>query len=121
MNSGLKWKNVSVSYTDVTSSNVNATGSGNPTFDVTRNNAVYTVTIGGTAGTGYTVGDTLKVLGTSVGGQSPVNDISLTVATITGGGGTGPIGTVTATGIAVTWNTSTDYVLGDIVLYGAVS
>ena len=121
LNSGLKWKNISVSYTNVASSNVSATGSGSPTFNVTRNNAVYTVTIGSTAGTGYTVGDTLKVLGTAVGGQSPVNDVTLTVATITGGGGTGPIGTVTATGIAVTWNTSTDYVLGDIVLYGANS
>jgi hypothetical protein len=122
LNSGLKWKNTSVSYTAVASSNLVATGSGSPTFDVTRNNAVYTVTIhSGAAGTGYTVGDTLKVLGTAVGGQSPINDVTLTVATITGGGGTGPIGTVTATGIAVTWTTSTAYVLGDVVLYGANS
>ena len=121
LNSGLKWKNISVSYTAVASSNIVATGSGSPTFNVTRNNAVYTVTIGSTAGTGYTVGDTLKILGTAVGGQSPVNDITITVATITGGGGTGPIGTVTATGVAVTWNTSTSYILGDIVLYGANS
>jgi hypothetical protein len=121
LNSGLKWKNISVPYTAVDSSNIIATGSGSPTFNVTRNNALYTVTIGSTAGTGYTVGDTLKVLGTAVGGQSPVNDITITVATITGGGGTGPIGTVTATGVAVTWNTSTSYILGDIVLYGANS
>jgi hypothetical protein len=121
LNSGLKWKNISVPYSNVASSNIVATGSGSPTFNVTRNNAVYTVTIGNTAGTGYTVGDTIKILGTAVGGQSPVNDVTLTVATITGGGGTGPIGTVTAIGVAVTWNTSTDYILGDIVLYGANS
>ncbi len=121
LNSGLAWRNISASYTNVASSNVSATGSGSPTFNVTRNNAVYTVTIGSTAGTGYTVGDTLKILGTAVGGQSPVNDVAVTVATISGGGGTGPIATVTVTGIAVTWTTSTAYVLGDIVLYGANS
>ena len=122
LNSGLKWKNSSVSYTAVASSNIIATGSGSPTFDVTRSNAVYTVTVhSGAAGTGYTVGDTLKILGTAVGGQSPVNDITLTVATITGGGGTGPIGTVTATGIAITWSSGAGYVLGDVVLYSANS
>jgi hypothetical protein len=121
LNSGLKWKNIGVDFTNIASSNIIATGSGSPTFNVTRNNAVYTVTIGSTVGTGYTVGDTLKVLGTAVGGQSPVNDITVTVATISGGGGTGPIATVTAIGVAVTWNTSTAYILGDIVLYGANS
>jgi hypothetical protein len=121
LNSGLKWKNISVAYTNVASSNLVATGSGNPTFNITRNNALYTVTIGNAAGTGYTVGDTLRVLGTAVGGQSPVNNITLTVATITGGGATGPIATVTNTGVAVTWNATTSYILGDIVLYGANS
>jgi hypothetical protein len=121
LNSGLKWRNISVAYTNVASSNLVATGSGSPTFNVTRNNAVYAVTIGSTAGTGYTVGDTLRILGTAVGGQSPVNNITVTVATISGGGATGPIATVTATGVAVTWNASTSYILGDIVLYGANS
>ena len=122
LNSGLKWKTSSVSYSNVSSSNIVSSGSGSPTFDVTASNTVYSVTVHtGSEGTGYKVGDTLKILGTVVGGQSPVNDITLTVSTISGGGGTGPIATVTASGIAVTWLTGTTYVLGDVVLYSANS
>ena len=48
-----------------------------------------------TPGTDYAVGDTIKVLGSALGGTSPANDLTLTVATITGGGATGPIATFT--------------------------
>jgi hypothetical protein len=74
--------------------------------------------IGSTSGTGYTVNDTLKVLGSALGGASPGNDVVVKVATITGGGATGPIGTFTvSTGYAATWKTGITYVAGDAVYY----
>jgi hypothetical protein len=42
-------------------------------------NTQITVT---TAGTGYAVGDTLKILGTSLGGSTTTNDLNLTVVAI---------------------------------------
>jgi hypothetical protein len=42
-------------------------------------NTQITVT---TSGTGYTVGDTLKILGNSLGASTPTNDLNLTVVTI---------------------------------------
>jgi hypothetical protein len=52
-------------------------------------------------GTGYAVGDTIQVLGTALGGDTPANDATLTVATIDAGG---KIATLTATGTAFdTW------------------
>jgi hypothetical protein len=35
------------------------------------------------AGTGYAVGDTLKILGNVIGGSTPANDLALTVLTVT--------------------------------------
>jgi len=121
LNSGLKWNPTQNSYSAL--SGTRLTGSGtSATFDVVAANTVYTATIhSGAAGTGYAVGDTIKILGTSLGGLSPVNDLTLTVASITGGSGTGPIATVTTSGISVTWATSTSYVLGDVVFFGASS
>jgi hypothetical protein len=37
-------------------------------------------------GTGYSVGDTIQILGSDVGGESPANDAVVTVATIDSGG-----------------------------------
>ena len=116
LNSGLKWRTTTGTYSAVSASVLTGSGSGSPTFNVTRNNAVYSVTVA-SGGTNFAVGNTLKILGTAVGGASPVNDITVTVATISGSA----IATVTAVGIAVTWTTSTVYVLGDVVLYGANS
>jgi hypothetical protein len=120
LSSGIRWATAAnTTYTNVASSNVSATGSGSPTFTVTRTGTAYSVVIGGTAGTGYTVNDTLKVLGSALGGSTPGNDLVVKVATITGGGGTGPIGTVTvSTGYAATWKTGITYVVGDAVYYG---
>ena len=33
-------------------------------------------------GSGYAVGDTLKILGTSLGGTTPANDLQITVDTV---------------------------------------
>jgi len=120
LSSGIRWASApNTTYTNVASSNVAATGTGSPTFTVTRTGTAYSVIIGSTAGTGYTVNDTLKILGSALGGASPSNDLVVKVATITGGGGTGPIGTVTvSTGYAATWKTGITYVIGDAVYYG---
>jgi len=120
LSSGIRWAAApNTTYSNVSSTNLSATGSGNPTFNVTRSGTNYSVVIGNSAGTGYTVNDTLKILGSNVGGASPGNDLIVKVATITGGGGTGPIGTVTIfSGYAATWKTGITYVAGDAVYYG---
>ena len=120
LSSGIRWASApNTTYTNVASTNVSATGSGSPTFTVTRTGTAYSVVIGSTAGTGYTVDDTIKILGTALGGVSPTNDLVVKVATISGGGGTGPIATVTvSTGFAATWKTGITYVAGDAVYYG---
>ena len=120
LTSGIRWNAAAnTTYTNVASTNVSATGSGSPTFTVTRTGTSYSAVIGSTTGTGYTVNDTLKILGSALGGASPSNDLVVKVSTITGGGGTGPIGLVTvSTGYASTWKTGTTYVVGDAVYYG---
>jgi len=119
LSSGIRWATApNTVYSNIASTNISATGSGSPTFTVTRAGTNYTVVIGNAAGTGYTVNDTLKILGSNLGGASPGNDLVVKVATITGGGGTGPIGTATVvTGYASTWKTGITYVAGDAVYY----
>jgi len=53
------------------------------TFDI---NYHYTVFVQ-SAGTGYRVGDRIKILGTSLGGASPYNDAVMTVDTVNNAGG----------------------------------
>jgi hypothetical protein len=120
LSSGIRWNSATnTTYTNVASTNVIATGSGSPTFTVTRTGTTYSVVVGSTVGTGYTVNDTLKILGSALGGASPGNDLVVEVATISGGGGTGPIATVTVSnGFASTWKTGVTYVVGDAVYYG---
>jgi hypothetical protein len=92
-------------YTALATTNVSATGS-DATVTVTVNvpaaAGAYTssnlasVAIAA-AGTGYTVGDTIKVSGALLGGVVTTNDLTLTVATITGLSPTGPIATFSTT------------------------
>jgi hypothetical protein len=51
------------------------------TFNVTKLGRSYIVTINNT-GAGYAVGDTITILGTSLGGDTPYNDLSITVTVI---------------------------------------
>jgi hypothetical protein len=46
-------------------------------------------------GTGYTVGDTLKITGDQIGGATPANDLTLVVASITDNGSVGSFDTTT--------------------------
>ena len=54
-----------------------------------------------TAGTGYAVGDELVIQGTDLGGDSPANDLTITVDTIDSIGG---VATVSESGSAVDGN-----------------
>jgi hypothetical protein len=121
LNSGIRWNPTQNTYS--AQAGTRLTGSGtSATFDITASNTVYSAVVhSGSAGTGYAIGDTIKVLGTSLGGLSPVNDVVLTVASITGGSGTGPIATVTTSGISVSWSSGVSYVLGDVVFFAASS
>jgi hypothetical protein len=54
------------------------------------------------AGTGYTVGDTITIPYASLGGTGSANNLVVRVVSITGGGSTGPVGSVTVvSGISV--------------------
>jgi len=75
-------------YTGIAATGGTGTGA---TFDVTVAASDATGISLNAGGTGYVVGDTLTIPGTSLGGSSPANDLIVTVATasaITAGGNT---------------------------------
>ena len=74
----IKDKAINTTYTSVTGTTSGA-GTG-ATFDVVKTNGVYATAIK-TAGTGYVAGDTITVLGTTLGG-TVANTLILTVATV---------------------------------------
>jgi len=115
LNQGLRWNSATATYTSLSATNILSSGT-SAVFTVVRQGTVYTATAT-TPGSGYAISDTLKILGTSVGGLSPVNDVTLTVTGVTTGGVT----TVTASGSSTTWSTGVTYVLGDVVYWGASS
>ena len=115
LNQGLRWNSATATYTGLSATNLVSSGT-SAVFTVTRQGTVYTATPT-TAGSGYAISDTLKILGTSVGGLSPINDVTLTVGGVTTGG----ITAVTASGSSTTWSTGVTYVLGDVVYWGASS
>ena len=115
LNTGLQWTNNTTTYTALTGTNVVSLGSG-AKFDVVRSSTVYNVSVSsGFSGANYAVGDTIKILGSAIGGISPVNDLVITVGTVS----SGAILSVTWTGFSSTWKAGTVYALGDLVLYGA--
>ena len=85
-------------YASVASVATTGTGT-NATFTVVANPATnaYTVTVSA-PGTGYANGDTVKVLGSLLGGVNTTNDALITVTAVTGGA----IDTITATGTGQT-------------------
>lgn len=85
-----------------------ASGNGaNATFNVVvANTSGYTVSINN-AGSGYANAETITVLGTSVGGAAPANNLTLTVTGVANVGNiAGTITSVTASGTRV-WPQST--------------
>lgn len=86
-------------YTDLIGVNISGIGTG-AEFTVERTSGAYSVTVT-TAGTDYAVGDQIVIYGTDLDGTSPGNDLLITIATISGGGSTGPIATVTSSGTGI--------------------
>jgi len=82
-----------------TITNIIVSGSG-AVFTVTRSGTSYSLT-NTASGSNYTVGDKLTILGTSLGGTSPANDISIRVTAIVSGGGAGTY-TIAAGGFSFT-------------------
>ena len=119
LNSGLKWTNSTQTYTNVSGTNLIGTGS-SASFDVTRTKTVYSVLVDN-QGTGYAPGDKIKILGTSLGGLTPSNDLVITIVNETGGVIDPNPGDITWVGNSSNWKSGVDYVLGDIVFVGANS
>ena len=77
--------------TNITYSNVAGTASGagiDATLNVTKSYNTYTVdpVTFGNAGTLYTIGDTITILGTSLGGGAPTHNLVVRVTAVGGGG-----------------------------------
>ena len=94
--SSLEWY-YNIAGTNITGAGVNAR------FNVLRQPSsaeinYIVVPASNTGGTGYAVGNTIRILGTAVGGSTPANDIVLTVAETAG---SGRIVSVTATGTSL--------------------
>jgi hypothetical protein len=94
-----------VNYTALSGTNVSGTGTG-ATFNIARSGTTYTPTVNA-AGSGYAVGNQIRILGTSLGGATTANDLTITVATVTPVTYTGLSGTnVSGTGTGATFNVS---------------
>ena len=115
LNSGIKWAATSQTFIGIAGTNVSSAGTG-ATFDIVTSNTIYTVTKN-LGGANYTTGDTIKILGSDVGGITPANDIILTVVA-----SAGAITSVSsAVGFSVSWKSGVSYVLGDAVAFGVNS
>jgi hypothetical protein len=66
-------------YTNIAGTNIPVAGIG-ATFGLSRVNGAYQVTIE-TSGSGYVDGNRVLVIGTELGGATPLNDLTITVAT----------------------------------------
>jgi hypothetical protein len=75
--------NGTASYTDITGINQDPAGSG-ASFDIRRNNGVYTVSLV-SGGVDYEVGNKIDILGTQLGGVSPLNDVRILIDTVNTG------------------------------------
>ena len=115
LNTGFKWNPRSETYTSVAGTNIVGTGS-SATFNVVRSGTVYVITKN-LSGSNYAINDTIKILGSALGGISPANDTIITVT----GVNSGAITTISSTGISSTWSASITYVLGDVTFFGASS
>ena len=75
-------------YANITPTNISSSGANaNITIQLTKTGTTYNdstvqITVQN-PGSGYAVGDTLRVLGNVIGGSTPTNDLNLTVAAVT--------------------------------------
>ncbi len=68
-------------FTNIATSNITGQGAG-VTFNVTRNNNIYSAVTVNSTGLDYVEGDKISVNGTTVGGAAPANNITITVLTV---------------------------------------
>ena len=91
---------INTTYTAVTGATSGA-GTG-AKFDVTKTNGVYTTVVNTTnLGTGYALGDTITIPGTSLGGTAPVNN---DVVIVTALGTNGAVKTFATAGVGAIGN-----------------
>jgi hypothetical protein len=81
---------ITTTYTGISPTNVSSSGTGaviSVTLVASGGGLTYTNTNTSiavtTSGTGYAIGDTIKVLGNAIGAATPANDLALTVVAIT--------------------------------------
>jgi len=117
LNSGIRWNPSTQTFSALSGTNVVGSGT-SATFNVIVSNTNYTVTVA-SGGTGYANTNTIKILGTALGGISPANDLLITVTNVSGG--VIQTGGITSVGYAVSWASSTAYVAGDTVNFGSNS
>jgi len=81
------WDDVTYTSGSATYTGLSASGGGGggATFNVIRTNGKYKVHVNA-RGAGYSIGNTLTILGTALGGATPANDLTITVDTIYTGG-----------------------------------
>jgi hypothetical protein len=84
--------------TILSGTNVTGTGTG-ATFNISANGSNYNVSVN-LAGTGYAVGNLIKIPGLLLAGLSPTNDLTIRVISIVSGAINGPIANVSVTGNA---------------------
>ena len=93
-------------FVNSTGTNVVGSGSG-AAFDVTTNDPGYSISVHpGSTGSGYNNNDTIKILGSVLGGVTPANDLLITVSASSGS----VTGIVTATGFSASWIVDTSIV-----------
>ena len=118
-------------FSSLAGTNIIGSGSG-ARFNVSTNGTLYSASaISGQLGSGYAVNDTIRILGTALGGATPANDLTITVNSIGGGAlgaGSGVVD-ITVTGTAkvtkpaysfdgITWYESPYAVSASSVSYG---
>jgi hypothetical protein len=96
------------SYSTLSPVNFSSSGSGS-TFNVTTIGTVYNVTLVG-GGSNYSVNDTVKILGSALGGTDGTNDLIITVTSVGYGKN---ITAITSTGTAV----GKKYIQGDLAIW----
>jgi len=99
---------ITLTFNGVSGTNISGNGAG-ATFNVLAENSDYTVTVIN-AGVGYAIGDEIRVLGSSLGGTAPANNLIIKVASISGVSSVGPITSVTVSGNAVVYWEETPYI-----------
>jgi len=117
LNSGLRWNPTVNTYSAVSGTNLVGSGTG-ATFNIVAKNTVYTVTVAA-GGTGYASTNTIKILGSSLGGISPANDLTITINSVSGG--VIQAGGISVSGISASWASGVTYVAGDVVTWGISS